>query len=264
MEMKKILIPVDESDASKNSLLYGLELRKKFGFELVVLRVSQTENKDTARELLSLKHFCQIPPHKNDVVAFSNGIQYRLESGVVASTINKVAEEEQVDFILIGTRNKHGLKDYLLGSVCTKLRKATSIPVLIIPENYSFEPIENICFLQDVIVDQNEDPKWLVNYAKMFEADLEKLYINPIQRDFYSEKESVFSLPDSTDFDKLNVVRDTSLNHGIDYFLSKNKVSILAIYLKDRSWFQQLVHNNLSKKLILKSSMPILIKNDLV
>ena len=263
--MKKILIPVDGSNASKSSLRYGFELSRLHGFKLVILMVNTKEGSDKAGELQSLKHFTHFPPHENEASILKSKIDYRVEDGNIVSTIEKVATEEQVEFILIGTRKKHTLKDYLLGSVCTRLTKVAKSPILIIPENYRFEPIDFICYLQDVVADQNEDPLWLLEYAKLFNARLEKLYVNPVPKDFFSEKVNTFAMPESSDFDQLNVVRDTSLKRGIDYFLQlqDSKVTLLAIYLKDRSWFQQFMHSNLSRQLILKSSTPILIKNDM-
>ena len=56
----------------------------------------------------------------------------RLGKGIPAEEILRVAEEEGVDLIVIGSRGLSGVKAFLLGSVSDKVSHHAKCPVLIV------------------------------------------------------------------------------------------------------------------------------------
>jgi nucleotide-binding universal stress UspA family protein len=62
------------------------------------------------------------------------GVTYetRAERGAVAATIDRVAREENVKHIIMGTRGLGGVRGLLLGSVATQLLHLTDVPVTLV------------------------------------------------------------------------------------------------------------------------------------
>ena len=62
------------------------------------------------------------------------GISYvtREERGGVAATIDRVAREEHVQHIFMGTRGLGGVRGLLLGSVATQLLHLVDVPVTLV------------------------------------------------------------------------------------------------------------------------------------
>ena len=56
----------------------------------------------------------------------------RSERGAVAATIDRVAREEHVAHIIMGTRGLGGVRGLLLGSVATQLLHLTDVPVTLV------------------------------------------------------------------------------------------------------------------------------------
>ena len=52
--------------------------------------------------------------------------------GAVAATIDRVAREEDVEHIIMGTRGLGGVRGLLLGSVATQLLHLTDVPVTLV------------------------------------------------------------------------------------------------------------------------------------
>ena len=71
-----------------------------------------------------------------DVVATCReaGISYvtRTERGGVAPTIDRVARDEHVQHIFMGTRGLGGVRGLLLGSVATQLLHLVDVPVTLV------------------------------------------------------------------------------------------------------------------------------------
>jgi nucleotide-binding universal stress UspA family protein len=62
------------------------------------------------------------------------GVTYvtRSERGPVAATIDRVAREEHIAHIVMGTRGLGGVRGLLLGSVATQLLHLTDLPVTLV------------------------------------------------------------------------------------------------------------------------------------
>jgi nucleotide-binding universal stress UspA family protein len=56
----------------------------------------------------------------------------RSERGGIAETIDRVAREEQVTHIIMGTRGLGGVRGLLLGSVTTQLLHLAEVPVTLV------------------------------------------------------------------------------------------------------------------------------------
>ena len=148
MAISRILMPVDYSDASREAVKYACYLASKLGARLDVVHVwdrpayvsdtvvvAQPGGKpkslaDMIRENAEseMKEFlqgCQVPA----------GVELtsHLESGEPASTILKVAEQQGVDMVIVGTHGRTGVRHLLLGSIAEKLVRLSPVPVLTVP-----------------------------------------------------------------------------------------------------------------------------------
>ncbi len=150
--IKKILLPIDFSDASSTLLEYGVYLAEKYEAQLAIVYVSedpftysglpltdysglpltdipfnQLEEDMTkyARERMDLflkKNMAEVSVAHEGTVLF----------GQVAEEIIRYAEEKTIDLIIIGTHGFKGLDRMLLGSVAEKVVKLAPCPVMTI------------------------------------------------------------------------------------------------------------------------------------
>lgn len=141
MEIKRILAPVDFSDYSEKTLHWAATIAEQWN---------------------SLVYLCHIIPQPNypmmlgggDLVKFETGLQStaetqlqeladKLESKNIQITIRvslgepfndicRIAEEEQIDLIVMGTQGRTGLSHALLGSVAERVVRYAPCPVLVV------------------------------------------------------------------------------------------------------------------------------------
>ena len=137
---KKILVPTDGSDFARNAQLHALFLAKVSGAEIIALSVSEnhfingisvSEEIEQINQILTdrcKKDLKEFEDMNDDGVKISSVIK----EGSPAKTILEVAEEEDIDLIVIGSSGKSGFDRFILGSVSDKVVNAAKCPVLVV------------------------------------------------------------------------------------------------------------------------------------
>ena len=137
---KKILVPTDGSDFAKDAALHALFLAKVSGAEIIALSVSEnhfingisvSEEIEQINQILTdrcKKDLKEFEDMNDDGVKISSVIK----EGSPAKTILEVAEEEDIDLIVIGSSGKSGFDRFILGSVSDKVVNAAKCPVLVV------------------------------------------------------------------------------------------------------------------------------------
>jgi glycine betaine transporter len=158
MEIRKILVPVDYSSDSQQALSWGVSLAGKYGSRLVLLHVipkaveeifpqgigvtsppayyfegTAPSNRPLATQPIiidlidktqtELQDFAQ--KHLKEPVP----TEVKIAVGKPAEEILRVAREEAMDLILMGTHGRTGLRHLLLGSVAEEVTRQAPCPV---------------------------------------------------------------------------------------------------------------------------------------
>ena len=140
MMYKKILVPTDGSEFAKKAQKHALFLSKVSGAEIIA--VSVTENnfvnglplddevyqlnqilKERSEE--NLKEFDEL--NKDDLK-----ITHVIREGSPARVILEVAQEENVDLIVMGSSGKSGFDRFIMGSVADKVVNSAKCAVLVV------------------------------------------------------------------------------------------------------------------------------------
>lgn len=140
MMYKKILVPTDGSEFAKKAQKHALFLSKVSGAEIIA--VSVTENnfvnglplddevyqlnqilKERSEE--NLKEFDEL---NNDDLKITHVIR----EGSPAKVILEVAEEENIDLIVMGSSGKSGFDRFIMGSVADKVVNSAKCAVLVV------------------------------------------------------------------------------------------------------------------------------------
>ena len=133
--IKTILFPTDLSSTSDYGLHYATSLAKDNGAKLLIVHVEEPATTYAAGE-----YYYGIADPNSDQLAEMLGkvkpddpsvpFEHRLVTGDPANTIVKLAEQEQVDLIVMGTHGRTGLIRLLLGSVAEAIVRKAACPVL--------------------------------------------------------------------------------------------------------------------------------------
>jgi nucleotide-binding universal stress UspA family protein len=157
MEVQKTLVPIDYSDDSQGALHWGASLAEKYGAKLLLLHVIPKAVDELLPERgafvsASLCGGVSAPgtqPFRNQPIIVdlvdkadtelhdfaeqnlkgTRPVQVKVAVGKPAEEILRVAREEKVDLIVMGTHGRTGVRHLLLGSVAEDVSRHAPCPV---------------------------------------------------------------------------------------------------------------------------------------
>lgn len=139
--IKKILLPVDIFMENKAIAGYAASWAKNYGGEIVVLYVTPSVTQ-LARYALSKDyiegHATKAAQLMDDFIAdfftdSSMKVKGEIISGRPVEVITTYAKDNDIDMIIMATRQLHDENRFFLGSVTEKVISLSSVPVLAIP-----------------------------------------------------------------------------------------------------------------------------------
>ena len=138
--MSTVLFPTDFSTASDAALSHAEALAKQSGAELLIIHVEEPPLAYGGGELyygLPEPTSDRIQKMLADVRPKDPGVKFkhRLMMGDPAGEIVRIAGEENVDSIVLGTHGRTGLSRLLMGSVAEGVVRRAPCPVLVYRES---------------------------------------------------------------------------------------------------------------------------------
>lgn len=270
--MRTILVPTDFSATAQNSALYALGLAKELGANKLVLynaysmplatemswAILQTEELQKASEdnLQELKTTL-LKAGGNDIA-----IETISDFGFLQERISEVAEEVAADLIVMGITGGGKLEQVLIGSNTLHIIHHVDVPVLIVPPDASYKPIEKIgwaCDYKDVmkttpaeaikkvlealkaklvVVHNDDDPKAF---------DPERVHNNVLVAELFQRFEPRFVYKAGEDF-----------TQAIDEFIAEEHIDMMLVIPKKHGWLESIFRPSHTTKLAFHTHIPLL------
>jgi len=261
--MKKILVPVDFSDTSKNALAYALDLFEGSQIELTIIHIYGAHStalmmksidgiliKNAERDLHAL--IDEMKAKAPDVI-----FKTKLAKNYAVSTISALGNSGNYDLIIMGTKGVSGMKEVFMGSVAGGVISNTTAPVIVVPLDYKFTPLENVVFaIGDINISDNSKIEPIREIVKAHNSKLEVLNI------------SENGEPDVTDtmkaFEGLNPTFSHKtargdLNQHLNVHINNNDVDLLCLMRTKKDFFDRILSGSVTLKQTFNSNVPLLI-----
>jgi nucleotide-binding universal stress UspA family protein len=141
INLKRILVPSDFSDSARLALRYGVSFAREYQAELTLLHVVETIAVGYASDLFPVpmaEVFQEIAGHARSELgklaqqARDQGVAVveKVVQGKPATEIMRVAREDTIDMIVLGTHGRGVLDHALFGSTTEKVVRKAPCPVL--------------------------------------------------------------------------------------------------------------------------------------
>jgi nucleotide-binding universal stress UspA family protein len=148
LQIRRILVPVDFSEASQAALGYACQLADAMGAEVEVLHVWEApadalapglsemtvlapEGRTTVAELMRVRATQRLAALVSDASRAGRAkLRARTEFGDAGDMILKIASSGMHDLVVMGTHGRRGLSRVLMGSVAEKVLRRAPCPVV--------------------------------------------------------------------------------------------------------------------------------------
>jgi len=141
IQLRRILLPTDFSESAKHALKYAVSFAQEYEAEVLLLHVVETVAVGYASDLFPVpmaEVFQEISGYARaelgklaaEVKGRGVGVRDMVSQGKPATEILRVAKEEDVDMIVLGTHGKGVLDQALFGSTTERVVRKAPCPVL--------------------------------------------------------------------------------------------------------------------------------------
>lgn len=276
--MKKILFPTDFSEAATNAFVHALEFAKIVNAELVLLHTFEIpvydsqffpENYASIYSSIELAKFemfkDEIPKLRaiaserklDDIV-----IKHRLMDGDLIFNLKNAVEEENIDFVIMGTTGVSDWTKFFTGSNTNSVISEVKVPVLCVPIDARYKKVKIIGFTTRYREKDKAVLRRILKIAKKTDAKVKSLYVKTSNSDVsdmtIKEWEQEFA-NDNVEF--LVLPSDEVKETILDFILYKD-IDILTTITHKRSFFESIFESSFSKKITKEVSVPVLVMHE--
>jgi nucleotide-binding universal stress UspA family protein len=271
--MKKILVPCDFSDSAVQAFIFAFQIAQQSKGEIILLHVI---------EIPVLRGTIQVPAlyfeesFLNDMNVsaekkfeelkskWTNGainVRSMVEHGPITKTIIRIAEENSVDLIVMGTQGATGIKEFLVGSNTEKVVRFSPLPVLAIRKSLELSDIKNIVFPTTLDPNQNKLLIHIKELQNFFSAKLHLLLVNTPHNMKRTVDEKDMMEAYARDFDlqnyTINTRNDFYESDAIINFTIEIKADMIAMGTHSRKGLAHLFSGSVAEEVVNRMDCPI-------
>jgi len=259
--MRKVLIPTDFSKVSKNAIVYALNLYKNTHSSFTIIHVYQPSFDPAQHEIMDPSLGMQDVKKENmhNLIAsisslankFGINIKSTLEVGFTIETIVKLSED--YDMIVMGSTGSNNIINKFFGGISTGVASKSKCPVLLIPGNANFTPLQNILYAFNMKELDTEIMNSVIDFAKRNNSMLHFVQIGDSNYDF-TELPEIKNIKYTT-----NSIKTGSFAKEINKYIKNKDIDMLIVATKHRKFWDKLFHKSFTKKLALNALIPLLV-----
>lgn len=268
--MRNILVPTDFSDTSRNAAKFAVQLGASLGEARIILYNmferfeagsdssplnDEIEDRRAIR-LVALNNICKEVDKPAGIQ-----IECRAEDGNnLVDGIQHMVASEMIDLLVMGITGATRIEQILVGSNTLRMLRNAICPMLVIPPEASFQPVQAMAFASDLTKDTDSLP-WprILSILDMFHPRLHVVHVQNgkegITPEQAKEKEKLMSRLGKYQ-PEFHMVEQNDFIHAINQFAIDNEVEMLLTVPGKISYLSDLFRNTHSEKLGYYSYIP--------
>lgn len=269
--MNSILIPTDFSPVADNAMRYALAFAEHYHLDITLFHVVQLSTPDVANIVyvdamtdIAKDSERQMQEKVASLQAENPGVNFsqKTVSGLFLDSLKEICDDIKPVAVLMGITGSGSTVDKLIGSNAILAMNSLNYPLIIVPKNSTFKPIQKICFACDLLNVVSSTPLISIKaFAKLFEAEVHVLNVDYQNRHYTAntpaEMETLASMFDTVKHE-FHFIESENVQDAINNFVDQDKMDMLIMLPKKHSFFASLFHKSQTKEMAYQSHIPIL------
>ena len=278
---KKILFPTDLSESAGNAFKYALLIADKLKANVEVLHVvypqgesldfpvvvaQVTKQKLDADRVLLKKFVDEGIAQVKTNLQNEPSIVTALEVGTPVSEIVRIAKQDDVDMIMMGSRGTNRTRfEKVLGSIAVGVVQKAHCPVVVIPENTKFKNLERLAYASNVLTSDPFELWQTLRLLDVFDPVVHLVHFNYDKEgnpEAYQELEDMESFLESRSPNtavKIHNLPGKQLEDDLNEFIQKEKIDMLVMFQPEHTIWDRLFKKSATKKMAIHSEVPLLV-----
>jgi nucleotide-binding universal stress UspA family protein len=277
--MKKILVPTDFSENALKAALYAAEIAQRNGATIFFLNTVPlgAEKLDEPLPLRDKYAAIVLDELSDELEQFRSSVtsvyttiktEVRVMNGAIIESIVDFSTDNEIDFIVMGTKGASGIKEVLIGTVAAGTISKSGIPVLIVPREYEVEEPGAILFATHHFEEDTNLLDAITSIAKLFSATMHVVVFidtdstepaeylkNKHQLDHYLSFLTT-TYPDLSFIGE--IIDGKDFENEIELYHLKHETDILAIITHPKGFWDKIFHKSVTRKIAFHSTTPVL------
>ena len=272
--MKNVLVPTDFSATAENAASYAIALAKHYGAQKIVLYNAYqapvvTEPTMPAIQVVDFETLKSISEGglqhlKNTLASVSDSsieIEVISEFGSVDVGLSDVCSNAQADLIVIGTAGGSQLEEMLTGSTALHVARHAPVPVIMVPPQTAFRPINNVALACDLKQVHTSLPAEAIRaFLQLTNARLSIVHISEREEDeadYTIQKAMLNKLFDGFE-PSISLISHPDFVEGLHAFATDNNIDVILTIPKKHGFFENLFRRNHTRQLAFHTTIPVM------
>lgn len=271
--ISNILVPVDFSEASNNSLAYAIQLAGRTdGTKLYVLHsfhvpVTTMETAYVADQAILMEQSERRAHQEMEALEKEylqpSAIPYEciVDMGPTMEIINEAIKTHQIDLVVMATHKATKL-ERVLGDLSAYAIEHSKAPLLLVPDQAGYRPVRNLAFATDLKKVERSDVFDKLKYlAENFAAHLIILHVDTEGNELNEEEKKELGRLEQElqglDY-HIEQIEGDDTEKAILAYVEKEQVDMVAAVPRHHGFFEELFRNSVTKELALHTRVPLL------
>ncbi|PPK87610.1 nucleotide-binding universal stress UspA family protein [Neolewinella xylanilytica] len=278
--VKSILVPTDFSPAAMNAYRYALRLADELDAAIHLLFALPPAVSAPGYGSFVNVTDLMIDNSRQDLLAFYRkgltleagklrhvpAIQTYVEIGDLRYSIRRQVQREKNDLIVMGTTGSQGAWDDLLGTNTSVLMNRAPCPILIVPEQATYQPLRDICFATDLQGTAPFQAGSLLRSLRPFSPRMHFVHIttgdDKVPQYGLELLREVFDRPDKGYHATITERKSPHVTRAIFDFAGERDCQLVVMHRPERGWLNRLSKGSRTRDAALHTPLPLLILTD--
>lgn len=265
--MREILVPTDFSENAEHALDYIFPFAEAVGADIRLHHVIEPHVDPAPSNVKLLEdRLYQLADLMRERHGFNGKISYETSHGNLPENMGNRAISGNAWLIAMGTKGASGLKEMFVGSNTVKLMDHVKKPVLVIPEQAEFNPLQNILYSTDYKAIKNDDALDIIKEIAMaFDAEVRLAHVKSnhtmASEDKVLERHRQGHIFDPEVKYSYKVIYDKNgVVHGINYYIrKKGDNDMVAMINRKHGLLRQTFLENRTQEMAYHTKLPLLV-----
>ena len=259
--MQTIITPTDFSDVSLNAVNYAADMALALHTRLLILHATEIPASAGINypELSDNEIEKKLRTLKNDLIKRAEKrivIQTKQVTGFIENEIITMCDYQNPLAVVMATQGANFREHFFVGSITVYLSKNLKYPVIAVPKNVTYKPVNKILLATDLENLYDLSIEKIVNVVKAFNAtlDIVHVYKNEDKLGLMKARKSELARYLKDLAPRFHFIKSKNVYEAITNFAQKNNSDLILAFPKKHAFF----HKSESKQLIYNSPFAVM------